>query len=181
MFIGRTDAEAETTVLWPPHAKSWLIGKDSDDGRDCGHGEEGTTEDEMAGRHHRLYGHEFEWTIGVGDGQRGLVWCDSWVAKSRTQRSDWTELLYPEMVKFRDKISAVFLSLCVNQPVSPPISQLGLGSSRFYFVLLVSTSCIDKLHLTYSYCSKFPSLLATKKAKPNIQPHLWTLQPSASS
>ena len=59
VFIGRTDAKAETPVLWPPHAKSWLIGKDSDVGRDCGQEEKGTTEDEMAGWHHRLNGHEF--------------------------------------------------------------------------------------------------------------------------
>ena len=68
VYIGRTDAEAETPILWAPHAKSWLIGKDSDAGRDWGQEEKGTTEDEMAGWHHRLYGHEFEWTLGVGDG-----------------------------------------------------------------------------------------------------------------
>ena len=59
-LIGRTDAEAETPVLWPPHAKSWLIGKDPDAGRNWGQEEKGTTEDEMAGWHHRLDGHEFE-------------------------------------------------------------------------------------------------------------------------
>ena len=60
VFIGRTDAEAETPILWPPHAKSWLTGKDPDAGRDWGQEEKGTTEDEMAGWHHRLDGHEFE-------------------------------------------------------------------------------------------------------------------------
>ena len=60
VFIGRTDAEAETPILWPPHAKSWLIEKDSDSGRDWGQEEKGKTEDEMAGWHHRLNGHEFE-------------------------------------------------------------------------------------------------------------------------
>ena len=60
VFIGRTDAKAETLILWPPLAKSLLIGKDSDAGRDWGQEEKGTTEDEMAGRHHRLDGHEFE-------------------------------------------------------------------------------------------------------------------------
>ena len=60
VFIVRTDAEAETPVLWPPHTKSWLIGKDSDAGRDWGQEEKGMTEDEMAGWHHRLDGHEFE-------------------------------------------------------------------------------------------------------------------------
>ena len=60
VFTGRTDAKAETLILWPPHAKSWLIGKDPDYGRDWGQEEKGTTEDEMAGWHHRLDGHEFE-------------------------------------------------------------------------------------------------------------------------
>ena len=60
MFIGKTDAEAETPILWPPHAKNGLIGKDPDAGTDCGQEEKGTTEDEMAGWHHLLDGHEFE-------------------------------------------------------------------------------------------------------------------------
>ena len=72
VFFGRNDAKAETLVLWPLHAKSWLIGKYSDAGRDWGQ-EKGTTEDEMAGWHHRLDGCEFEWTLGVGDGQGGLL------------------------------------------------------------------------------------------------------------
>ena len=75
-FFERNNAKAETPVLWPPHAKSWLIGKDSDDGRDWGQEEKGTTEDEMAGWHHWLDGRESEWTPGVGDGQGGLVCCD---------------------------------------------------------------------------------------------------------
>ena len=85
VFTGRTDAEAETPILWPPHAKSWLIGKDPDAGRDCqqdwGQEEKGMTEDEMAGWHHWLDGHEFGWTPGVGDGQGGLACCDSWGRK----------------------------------------------------------------------------------------------------
>ena len=94
VFIRRTDAEAETPVLWPPHVKSWLIGKDPDAGRDWGQEEKGTTEDEMAGWHHRLDGHEFEWTPGVGDGQGGLVCCDSWGRKelNMTEWLNWTEL-----------------------------------------------------------------------------------------
>ena len=94
VFIGRTDAKAETPILWPLHAKSWLIGKDSDAGRDWGQEEKGTTEDEMAGWHHWLNGHEFEWTPGIGDGQGGLECCDSWGHKEsdRTERLNWTEL-----------------------------------------------------------------------------------------
>ena len=77
MFTGRTDAEAENLVLWPPHLKGWLIGKDPDAGRDWGQEEKGMTEDEMAGWNHQLDGHEFESTPGVSDGQGGLVCCDS--------------------------------------------------------------------------------------------------------
>ena len=72
-YFRRNDAKAETPVLWPPHVKSWLIGKDSDAGRDWGQEEKGTTENEMAGWHHGLDGHESEWTPGVGDGQGGLA------------------------------------------------------------------------------------------------------------
>ena len=93
MFFGRTDAKAETLILWPPHAKSWLIGKHSDAGRDWGQEEKGTTKDEIAGWHHRLDGHEFGWTQGVGS-QGGLVCCNSWGCKEsdRTEQLNWTEL-----------------------------------------------------------------------------------------
>ena len=77
VFIGMTDAKAETPILWPLHTKSWLTGKDPDAGWDWGQEEKGTTEDEMAGWHHWLDAHEFEWTPGVGDGQGGRVSCDS--------------------------------------------------------------------------------------------------------
>ena len=90
-FFGGSAAKAEAPVLWPPHAKSWLIGKDSDAGRDWGQEEKGMTEDEMAGWHHWLDGHEFEWTLGVGDGQGGLACYDSWSCKE-SDMTDWTEL-----------------------------------------------------------------------------------------
>ena len=89
VFIGRTNAEAEFPILWPPDAKSWLIGKDPDAGKDWGQEETGMTEDEMVGWHHRLNGHGFEWTPEVGDGQGGLVCCGSWGCKE----SDMTEWL----------------------------------------------------------------------------------------
>ena len=93
VFIGRTDAEAETPILWPTVAKSQLIRKDPDVGKDWGQEEQGTTEDEMAGWHHRLDGYEFEWTPGVGDGQGGLACFDSWGHKvsDTTERLNWTE------------------------------------------------------------------------------------------
>ena len=93
-FFGRNDAKAETPVLWPPHVKSWLIGKDSAAGRDWGQEKKGTTEDAMAGWHHWLDGHESEWTLGVGDGQGALACCNSWGRKESdlTERLNWTEL-----------------------------------------------------------------------------------------
>ena len=94
VFFGRIDAEAETPKLWPPDAKSWLIGKDSDAGRDWGQEGKETTEDETAGWHHRLDGHEFGWTPGVGDGQGGLACSNSWDCKESdtTEWLNWTEL-----------------------------------------------------------------------------------------
>ena len=94
-FFGRNDAKAETPVLWPPHAKSWLIGKDSDAGRDWGQEEKWTTKDEMAGWHHWLDGCESEWTPGVGDEQGGLACWDSWGRKDldMTEWLNWTDLI----------------------------------------------------------------------------------------
>ena len=95
VFFGRNDAEAETPILWPPHAKSWLIGKDSDAGRDWGQEEKGMTEYEMAGWHHQLDGHEFGWTPEAGDGQGGLACCSSWGHKESdmTEWLNWIELI----------------------------------------------------------------------------------------
>ena len=95
VFIGRTDAEAETPIFWPPDTKSWLIRKDPDAGKDWGQEERGMTEDEMVGWHYRLNGHEFGWTLGVGNGQGGLECCNSWGCKESdtTERLNWTELM----------------------------------------------------------------------------------------
>ena len=76
VFIGRTDVEAESPILWPPDVKSWLVWKDPDAGKDWGQEEKGMTEDEMVVWHHQLNGHGFGWTPGVGDGQGGLACCD---------------------------------------------------------------------------------------------------------
>ena len=91
VFIGGTNVEAETPVVWPPVAKSWLIGKDADAGKDQGQEEKGTTEDEMVGWYHRHNRHGFVWTLGVSDGQRGLACCDSWGCKESdtAERLKW--------------------------------------------------------------------------------------------
>ena len=93
VFIGRTDVEAETPILWPPDMKTWLIGKDPDAGKGWRQKEKGRTEDVMAGCHHQLNGHEFEQTLGVGDGQGGLACCSPWGHKESdmTEGLNWTE------------------------------------------------------------------------------------------
>ena len=81
IYIGRTDAEAEALILWPPDVKSWLTGKDLDTGKDWGQEEKGMTEDEMVGWHHWLNGHEFDQTPGDREGQGGLACCSPWGCK----------------------------------------------------------------------------------------------------
>ena len=97
IFIGRTDADTEAPTLWPPNAKNQLIGKDPDAGKDWRQEEKETTKDEMVGWHHWHYGHEFEQTPGVGDGQGGLVCCSSWCLKESdtTERLNWLRHFQP--------------------------------------------------------------------------------------
>ena len=106
----RTEAAAETPILWPHDVRNWLIWKDPDAGKDWRWEEKGTTEDEMVGWHHRLNGREFEWTPGVGDGQGGLVCCDSWGCKESdtTERLNWTKLKNP--------LCSVYSSLSTTTP-----------------------------------------------------------------
>ena len=121
-FFGRNDAKTETPVLWPPHVKSWLIGKDSDARTDWGQEEKGMTEDDMAGWHHWLDGRESEWTPGVGDGQGGLACCGLWRSKESdsTERLNWTEWTYnhclshskPCSIHFTLLSHLIFTSLC---------------------------------------------------------------------
>ena len=113
VFIGRTDVEAETPILWPPDAKNWLTGKDPDAGKDFGQEEKGTTEDEMVGWHHQLNGHRFRWTPGVGSGQGGLVCCSSWGRKELDTAErlnwiegvNWTELKVNRVLDIQEEIS----------------------------------------------------------------------------
>ena len=88
MFIGRTDTEAEASVLWPPDAKSQLPGKHLDAGKGCGHQEKGMTEDDMVGWHHQLSGYEFQQTQGDSEGQESLACCSPWGHKESTQLRD---------------------------------------------------------------------------------------------
>ena len=126
-FFGSNDAKAETLVHWLPHEKSWLIGKDSDVGRDWGQEEKGMAEDEMAGCHHWLDGRESEWTPGDGDGQGGLACCDSWGRKESdtTERLNWTEL-------------NPFLKLVKKMEGENMYEVLGYSVNTIFFLLLVS-------------------------------------------
>ena len=105
VFVGRTDAEAETLILWPPDAKRWLIWKDPDAGKDWGQEEKGTTEDEIVGWHHQLDGNGFGWTRGVADEQGGLACCSSWGRKEldTIERLNWTEL--PQFYRWGNWVS----------------------------------------------------------------------------
>ena len=116
MFIGRTDVEAETPILWPPHAKSWLIWKDTDARKDWRQETKGTTEDEMVGWHHWLNGHEFEPAPWVGDGQEGLACCSPWGCRVR---HNWaTELNWFKVHFF--KFICVYMSIPNSQFIPPP-------------------------------------------------------------
>ena len=112
MFIGRTDAEAETLIRWSPDVKNWLIRKDPDAGEDWGQEETGTIEEEVVGWHHRLDGHEFEQALGVGDGQGSLACCSPWGCKElgTTELLDWTELNW----------SPPTLAFQFGEPIIPP-------------------------------------------------------------
>jgi len=136
VFIGRNDAKAETPVLWPPHEKSWLIGKDPDAGRDWGQEEKGMTEDEMAGWRHWLDGRESEWTPGVGDGQGSLVCCDSWGLKEldTTKQLNWSEQWYWPKGQFL-KIDKIRVLIFLRE------------------VLRVMWSCSHSCHLLFYYVS----------------------------
>ena len=121
VFIGRTDVEAEILRFWPPHAKSWLIWKDPDVGKDWGWEEKGLTEDEMVEWHHWLNGHEFGWTPGVGDGQRGLACYNSWSRKESdtTEWLNWTESIYGLFAVHSPPLILLFYSLLASYLRNP--------------------------------------------------------------
>ena len=127
IFIGRTDAEAETPILWPPDVKNWLLGKDPDSGKDWRQEEKGTTEDEMVGWHHWLDGHEFEPDPGVGDEQGSLACCGPWGHKelNMTEQLNWTELTGRKQVKWLSRVQLFAAPWTVACQAPPP-----LGFSR---------------------------------------------------
>ena len=147
IFTGRTDTEAETAILWPPDANSWLIGKDLDAGKDWRQGEKGTTEDEMVGWHHRLNGHEFEKAPGIGDGQGSLVRCSPWAHKESdtTEQVNWTEHHAP----FCPKPIPTFI-----QPLSlSELRKLPMASVTKFYTLWSLVHLILQQHSTYQALS----------------------------
>ena len=124
IFIGRTDAEAETPMPWPPEAVNQLIRKGSDAGKDWRQEEKGTTEDKMVGWHHRFNGHEFEWALGVGDGQGSLACCSPWGCKESdtTERLNWTESYKNFQKKHRNLCGLGIFKDCLDTtPTAPSI------------------------------------------------------------
>ena len=121
VFIGRTDVEAETPILWPPDVESWLIWKDPDAGKGWGQEEKGMTEDEMVGWQYQHNGHGFGWTLGVGNGQGGLVYCGSWGCKEldMTEWLNWTEPFYAK--------ASLYIK---RQTMSSPIHEDGYSKTK---------------------------------------------------
>ena len=175
VFIGRTDVEAETPILWPPKAKSQLTGKDPDAGKDWGQEEKGTTEDEMVGWHHWLNGHEFVWTLGVGDGQGGLDAVVHGVTESQTWLTElnWTEQ-WPNWYTWNTSFCVLFsysrtrhCSLCTKASTSKCI---------WPFVKIYPIPCIQEnfgmhsLNSVHLFCSFGQKFL--------VCPSIMTFQPS---
>ena len=150
IFIGRTDAEAETPILWPHDAKNWLIRKDPDAGEDWRQEEKLMTEDEMVGWHHWLNGHEFEQTLGVGDGQGNLACCSPWGHKESdtTERLNWTVV----SLSVQKLISLIRYHLFIFAFISESDTTEWLNWLRWWF-----KECIINSYLFYNYESTAPS------------------------
>ena len=135
IFIGRTDAEAEAPIFWPPDVKNWLVGKDPDDGKDWRQEEKGITEVEMVEWYHWLNGHEFDWTPGVGDAQGDLACCSPWGCKKSDmiERLNWTELNWTDGDENQNR--DIFLgtwkySICWKYSIS--VGYIGFWISKNY-------------------------------------------------
>jgi len=147
IFIGRTDAEVEIPILWPPDMKNWLTRKDPDAGKDWRQVEKGTTEDEMVGWHHQLNGHEFEQALEIGDGQGSLVCCSPW---GRRVGHNWvTELNWIGMLWY-------FVLIC-NSPQKYNVKHFSYVYLPFVYLLWCGVcshlSLMFKLGCLFSYCS----------------------------
>ena len=143
IFIGGTDAEAETPVLWPPDAKNWFLRKDPDAGKDWRQEEKGTTEDEMVGWHHWLSGHESEQAPGVDDGQGGLVWCSPWGYKESdtSERLNWLIDLKPlQSCVVKSGARSAAAVICATS-YAFCLSEMCLGNQPLKWAPLIPTAC----------------------------------------
>ena len=150
IFTGRSDAEAETPVLWPPEVKNWLIGEDPDAGNDWRQEEKGTTKDEIVGWHHQLDEHEFEQASGVGEGQGSLAFCSPWGHKG----SNMTEQLNWYMVKKQFSLlmnmSSKFISKISTNQIYHSQESLMPGMQRWFnFTSLPFSNRSEYLHGIY--------------------------------
>ena len=159
IFIGRTDAEAETPTLWPPGEKSWLTGKDSDARKDWRQDEKGTTDDEIVKWHHWFDGHEFEQAPGVGDGQASLACCGPCGCKEsdKTERLNWKKLS------------------CLNRFWSPlPTTPENYSSKDLDYQQWASLRCSNP-KLESLFYSSFFCILSLQAISSSY--HLWSLSP----
>ena len=156
---------------WPPDVKSWLTGKDPDAGKDWGQEEKGTTEDEMAGWHHRLNGHEFGWTLGVGDGQGGLVCCGPCSRKESdtTEWLNWTELNWTELQQYLRSLMSFFKILAEKQ-LMQFIMQYQWSSCVSYFYNLET---ISHLTLRLISCREGHSPLHPQPSLVTLRSNTW--------
>ena len=162
IFIGRTDAEAETPILWPPDAKNCLIWKDPDAGKDWRQ-EKGMTEDEIVGWHHWLDGHEFEQALGGGDGQWSLVCCIPWGRKewNMTEGLNWTEETRPsfqnhtweKMGNTSGRMCHLIRTLDFNRQQREFLAEGIVGSKQYKAIL--DTSCWPEVALAWAVALKF--------------------------
>ena len=159
--------KAEAPVLWLPHAKSWLIGKDSDSGRDWGQAEKGMTEDEMAGWHHWLDGHESEWTLGIGDEQEGLACCDSWGCKESdtTERLIWSDLIHAQLFLFLTMLTITWALVILEKRKGSEIPLNLCVLRRWMFHL--RSGCFSGRHLR-----RYTVPAGAESARVQVQGHL---------
>ena len=150
VFIGRTDIEAETPILWPPDAKNWLIWTDPDAGKDCGQEEKGMTEDKMVGWYHQLNEREFGWTLWVGDGQGGLACWSSWGRKEL----DMTEWLNGTELHFQNLILLSFNPFILRMIIH--------GNINFIWQTIILSTC-NGLAISIN-CGQGGSVMSTKRS-----------------
>ena len=194
MFIGRTDTEAETPILWPPDAKSWFIWKDPDAGKDWRQEEKGMTEDEMVGWCHWLNGHECEQAPGVGNGQGGLVCCGLWGHKESdvTEQPNWLTCLFLKQMSLKSSTWWLFLP-SNSKPIQYEQNMLNTckhiilllkvfegGQSYFCFAYLCfpfSWSYFFSLHMLIHPVKTLYLSCLTKEGIEEPNKHLWRLYP----